>query len=57
MTNDLRTYLLGISACQLTNLEGNTRMTLRKAWPHRHTARGRLVVTANVTMLRNLRAL
>jgi hypothetical protein len=29
---------------------------LRTAWPHRHGLRGRIVVKANVKMLRNLRS-
>ncbi len=29
---------------------------LRQAWPHRHGLRGRIVVRANVAMLRRLKA-
>lgn len=29
---------------------------LRHAWPHRHTMRGRIIVDANVKMLRRLGA-
>jgi hypothetical protein len=57
MTAGTRDYLTALSTPQRTKLASDSRKALAHAFPNRHTLRGRQVVTANVTMLRNLAAL
>ena len=57
MTPHMRDYLTSLTESKLGKLRRDSEKTLRLAWPHRHGLRGRIVVRANVTMLRNLRAL
>ena len=57
MTTGMRNYLTGLGDTERLELARDSRESLRFAWPHRHGLRGRTVVEANVTMLRNLRFL
>jgi hypothetical protein len=57
VTEGMRSYLAGLSDSGRAKLRKDATRALRIAWPNRSTARGRVVVVSNVTMLRNLRAL
>jgi hypothetical protein len=57
VTAGTRDYLTALSTPQRTKLATDSRKALALAFPNRHTLRGRQIARANVTMLRNLRAL
>jgi hypothetical protein len=57
MTPALRDYLIGLGEKGRARERRNARTALRRAWPHRHTPRARVVIGANVAALRNLREL
>lgn len=59
MTPHLENYLRSMSDRQREQLRRDSIRCLREAWPWRHRSayRARIVIRANVTMLRNLKAL
>lgn len=58
MTTATRQHLTAMTPEQRTRLAAGSRTALRAAWPHRHSSfRAPIVISANVTMLRNLAAL
>lgn len=50
----LHDYIKNLSEAEYAKLRVDSVDALRKAWAHRHTLRGRIVVESNVKMLRRL---
>lgn len=54
----MQAYLASLSDTDRAKLASDSRTALRTAWPHRRSSfRAPHVIRANVTMLRNLRAI
>ncbi len=57
MTKRMAQYLAELTQDDQARLGDYSRAELVRAWPHRESLRARIVVRANLDMLRNLRAL
>lgn len=57
MTPMRRAYLAAYDARELTRTRKQCQDAIRLAWPNRHGRRARIVISANVQTLRDLRAI